>query len=130
MSACIVKLLHVEDDLMQQRMIAHHLRAIPEFAFAITAVASEELAMEWFQKIKFDQVLLDYQLAQGNGLHLLVRMRELDPIIPIITISGVATSEIAAELLIAGADAYFNKRELTRANLAQSIRSSLRRAAA
>ncbi len=128
MSLRSVTLLHVEDDPMQQRMIAHHLKAIPEHAFAITAVASEELAMECFQKTKIDVVLLDYQLEKGNGMHLLGRLRKLDPIIPIIAISGVATSEIAAELVMAGADDYFNKRDLGSASLATSIRSSLSRA--
>jgi DNA-binding response OmpR family regulator len=128
MSLRNVALLHVEDDPMQQRIIAHHLKAIPEYAFAITAVASEELAMACFQKTKIDLVLLDYQLVQGNGMHLLGRLRELDPITPIIAISGVATSEIAAELVLAGADDYFNKGDLKSGGLGTSIRSSLRRA--
>jgi len=123
-----VTLLHVEDDPMQQRMIAHHLKAIPELAFAITAVATEELAMECFQKTKIDFILLDYLLEKGNGMNLLGRLRKLDPIVPIIAISGVATSEIAAELVLAGADDYFNKRDLGSAGLATSIRSSLSRA--
>jgi len=128
MSVRTVRLLHVEDDPMQLRIIAHHLKALPEDTFAITAVASEELAMECFRNAKFDLVLLDYQLDQGDGVHLLGCMRELDPIIPIIAISGVATSEIAAKLVQGGADDYFNKRELKSADLAKSIRSSLRRA--
>jgi DNA-binding response OmpR family regulator len=123
-----VALLHVEDDPMQQRMVAHHLKAIPEHTFTITAVASEELALECFQKTKIDFVLLDYQLVQGNGMHLLGCLRALDPIVPIIAISGVATSEIAAELVLAGADDYFNKRDLNSVGLAASVRSSLRRA--
>jgi DNA-binding response OmpR family regulator len=130
MSARTVKLLHVEDDAMQQRMIGHHLKALPEYAFAITAVVSEELAMECFQKAKFDLVLLDYQLAEGDGLHLLGRLRAADPIVPIIAISGIATSEVMAQLVQAGADDYFDKREFSSAGLAKSIRSSLRRAEA
>src|SRR5580658_2289971 len=103
MSLRNVTLLHVEDDPMQQRMIAHHLKAIPEHAFAITAVPSEELALDCFKKTHIDLVLLDYQLVQGDGMHLLGCLRKLDPYIPIIAISGVATSEIAAELVLAGA---------------------------
>jgi CheY-like chemotaxis protein len=128
MSIQTVNLLHVEDDLMQQRMIAHHLKAAPEYAFVITAVPSESRAMECLQSARFDLVLLDYKLEQGDGLHLLGRIRQLDPIIPIIAISGMATAEIAAQLVQAGADDYFNKRELKSADLVKSIRSSLRRA--
>jgi DNA-binding response OmpR family regulator len=130
MSVLTVRLLHVEDDAMQQRMIAHHLKALPEFAFTITAVTSEQRAMEYFQKAGCDLVLLDYQLAEGDGLHTLGRMREVDPIVPIIAISGVATSQVAAQLVQAGADDYFDKRELSSSGLAKSIRASLRRAEA
>ncbi len=99
MSAQIVKVLHVEDDVMQQRTIAHHLQVLQEYAFVITAVVSEELAMESFQKTRPDLVVVDYELAEGDGLHLLTRLREADPIMPIIAISGVASSEIMAQLV-------------------------------
>jgi len=46
----------------------------------------------------------------------------------IIGVSGVATSEVAAELIQAGVDDYFDKRDLTSAKLARGIRDSLRRA--
>jgi DNA-binding response OmpR family regulator len=130
MSAQTVRVLHVEDDVMQQRTIAHDLNALPEYAFAITAVTSEELAVECFQKGTFDLVLLDYQLAEGDGLHLLVRLRDADAIVPIIAISGMACSEVMAQLVQAGADDYFDKRKCTSGDLAKSIRSALRRAEA
>jgi CheY-like chemotaxis protein len=128
MAARTVRLLHVEDDAMQQRVVAHHLKALSEFAFAITPVVSEELAMDCFHKAIIDLVLLDYQLAQGDGLHLLGRLRAADPILPIIAISGVATSEVMTQLVQAGADDYFNKAGLCSADLGMSIRSCLRRA--
>jgi pilus assembly protein CpaE len=130
MSGHTVRVLHVEDDPMQQRLIAHDLKALEEYTFVTTAVVSEELAMECFRKAQFDLVVLDYQLEQGDGLHLLGRLREADPIVPIIAISGVATSEIMAQLIHSGADDYFEKRSLNSAMLAKSIRSALRRAEA
>jgi DNA-binding response OmpR family regulator len=73
-------------------------------------------------------VILDYQLAQGDGLHLLKQLRRLDPIVPIIGISGVAPAEVAAELVRAGADDYFEKSHLDSAKLAKAIRAVLLRA--
>ncbi|CAN5196175.1 hypothetical protein BH11PLA2_BH11PLA2_40980 [soil metagenome] len=127
MSQRTVNLLHVEDDIMQQRVIAHHLKILAEYAFAIVAVDSEDRAMEAFEKTKIDFVILDYQLAQGDGLHLLTRLRKLNAMVPIIAISGVATTEVAAELVHAGADDYFDKRNLNSAMLSQSIRTILKR---
>jgi DNA-binding response OmpR family regulator len=120
--------LHVEDDPMQQHVLMHHLTSMEEFHFETTAVPSEDEAMAAFRAREFDMVVVDYQLAQGNGLHLLQRLRELDPVIPIIGISGVATSEVAADLVRAGADDYFDKRDLTSAKLAISVRAALLRA--
>jgi len=121
------RVLHVEDDPMQQRLLTHHLQSMQEFRFEITAMKSEEEAMAAFRTVRFDLVVLDYQLSQGNGLHLLWRVRQVDPVVPIIAISGVATSEVAAELVRAGADDYFDKRELTSAKLALSVRAALLR---
>ena len=128
MSQRTIKLLHVEDEVLQQRVIAHHLGALAEFAFDTVAVESENQAMAAFQREKFELVILDYQLAQGDGLHLLSRLRQLDPIIPIVAISGVATAEVAADLVNAGADDYFDKRQLDSNKLARSIRAILQRA--
>jgi CheY-like chemotaxis protein len=124
-----IRVLHVEDDVIQQRLIRHHLQSLPEFAFKVLAVESEDLAMAAFQQQQFDLIILDYQLAQGDGLHLLNRMRQLSPFIPIIAISGVATREVAADLVTAGADDYFNKSDLDSAKLAKSIRAVLLRTA-
>ena len=122
------RLLHVEDDPMQQRVLLHHLKSMKEFQFETTAVTSEDQAMAAFCAGKFDMVVVDFQLAQGNGLQLVKHLRQLDPVIPIICISGVATSEVAAQLVRAGADDYFDKVNLTNVNLARSVRAALLRA--
>jgi DNA-binding response OmpR family regulator len=71
-------------------------------------------------------VFLDYNLHQGNGLQCLKALRMRDPIVPIIAISGMATAEVSGDLVAAGADDYINKRDLTTAVLAHSLRDSLR----
>ena len=47
---------------------------------------------------------------------------------PIIAISGVATPEIAAELLQVGADDFISKKDLSGDVLARSVREALARA--
>ncbi len=123
-----VKVLHIEDDLMQQRMTAQQLKTLREFQFDIVAVDSEDGAVEEFQRRGPELVLLDYHLTQGNGLSCLHKLRERDRIVPIIAMSGLATPEIAAELLRVGADDYLSKQELTTEDLARSVRDSLARA--
>lgn len=129
MSPQTVRLLHVEDCKIMRRLIAGHLGRLEEYTFAITPVESEESALQVFESMPIDLVILDYQLTEGNGLSCLRRIRKKNRRLPVVAISGTATPEIAAELLDGGADDFIGKDEMTSRNLAQSVRNALRRAA-
>ena len=130
MSIRAIKVLHVEDEESQRLLFAHHLRSMDEFRFEIHYADAEEAALDVFQTGGFEFVILDYNLRQGNGLHCLEELRRRDPVVPIIAISGIATDEIAADLVQAGADDYISKRELVSSVLACSMRAALGRAKA
>jgi len=130
MTPTTIQVLHVEDDRIQHVFVARHLAALSEYDFRIETATSEDEAMEIFQKGDFDLVILDYHLDQGNGLHCLTRIRELDEMVPVIAVSGVATDEIAAKLIEEGADDYLGKKGLDGPTLNQSVRNSLTRAKA
>jgi CheY-like chemotaxis protein len=123
-----LKLLHVEDDRTQRVLIAHHLGTMREFAFMVAAAESEDEALRQFGEGGVEFVILDYHLTQGDGLSCLHKLRQRDPIVPIVAISGEAAPEIAAELVQAGADDYISKDELTSKHLSQSVRAALARA--
>ncbi len=123
-----INILHVEDEDSQRRLFAHHLRTLNEFQFEIVYADSEEIALEIFRSAPINFVILDYNLRQGIGLHCLQLIREHDPIVPIIAISGAASDEIAADLVQAGADDYISKRDLTSGLLADRMRDALKRA--
>ncbi len=127
MSARAIRLLHVEDDAIQRKLLQAHLGKLGGLRFELTAAESEDEAMEKLGH-GFDLVLLDYHLTQGNGLACLKRIRSTDNRLPIIAISGVATPEIAAELLEAGADDYFSKAEFEPEAFGRSVRAALARA--
>lgn len=98
------------------------LAKLADFGFVVESAISENEAISKLPS-GFDLVLLDYHLAQGNGLACLKRIRSADGHIPIIAISGVATPEIAAELLEAGADDYFSKEPFDPEVFGRSVRS-------
>jgi len=125
-----IKLLHVEDDRIQQALLACELAALDEYRFDITVVTSEDEALAVFPGGGFELVILDYHLIQGDGVSCLRNIRQIDPIVPTIAISGVATDEIAAELISAGADDYLTKQTLDSTILGQSVRNVLTRAKA
>ena len=65
---------------------------------------------------------------QGNGLGCLRQLRVLDPIVPILVISGVDQPRIAAELLTSGADDFLSKENLGGDQLARSMTAAITRA--
>jgi DNA-binding response OmpR family regulator len=122
-----IRLLHIEDDRFQRRLLAHHLKDVDEFEFEITDAESEREGLDLFDARGTDLVILDYRLAQGDGLHCLRELRCRDPNIPIIAVSGTASQQIARELVECGADDYLDKKELTGQILARSVRDVLSR---
>ena len=123
-----IRLLHVEDDRIQQSLLARELASLKEYHFDITVATSEDEAKSVFPGGYFGLVILDYHLRQGDGVSCLRYIRQNDPIVPVITVSGVATDEIAAVLIMAGADDYLAKEMLDSKILGQSVRNVLTRA--
>ncbi len=128
MSKQTIRLLHVEDDQIQRLLLEHHLAVMDDFEFDIHVADSESAALDLFDGGGTEFVILDYQLRHGNGLNCLKELRRRDPIVPVVAISGVATAEIASDLLQAGADDYLNKAELTSSRLARVVREAVIRA--
>jgi CheY-like chemotaxis protein len=126
MATQTLKLLHVEDNLAHRRLVGYYLNALPDLTLQISYADSEDQAVDLFQKAPADFVLLDYHLTQGNGLNCLKRLRQIDPAVPIVALSGAATPEIAAELLQVGADDYLSKQDLNRETLTQCLTNALR----
>ena len=124
----LVQVLHVEDDTIQRALVAHYLTGPSDHSYVLTGVESENEAVETFQRGGFDLVILDYQLSQGNGLDCLRRLRRLDSLVPVIALSGIATSTIAGELIEAGADDYLSKKSMDKHTLTHSIGAALARA--
>jgi CheY-like chemotaxis protein len=122
------RVLHVEDDRIQRALLVHFLARPEEFKYVVTGVESEDQAVDTFRHGGIDLVILDYQLAQGDGLNCLRQLRKLDPIVPVIAVSGIATPAIAADLIEAGADDYLSKQSLDKQILTESIETALARA--
>ena len=96
MSSRTIKLLHVEDEESQRRLLAHHLTTMNEFQFEILYADAEQSALDVFGLGGVELVILDYHLRQGDGLHCLEKLRQGDPIVPIIAISGVALMSVGS----------------------------------
>src|SRR5438045_2995785 len=74
-----------------------------------------------------DLVLADSRLPAFDGRSALQMVRQKDPLLPVIMVTGALGDEAAVELLIAGASDYVLKDRLAR--LAPAVRRALREAA-
>ncbi|NWJ52995.1 MAG: PAS domain S-box protein [Bacteroidetes bacterium] len=78
------------------------------------------------KKPSYDIALLDINLPDGNGLDLLVEIRQLDLNIAVIILTGSGNEEVAVAALKAGADDYVVKRDDYISRLPQIIDFTLK----
>ncbi len=120
-----VKILFIEDDKQDYELI---LLALKKANFNVTSdrVLTE---LELSQKLKqksWDLVISDNKLPTLSGSQTLKIVREIDPEIPFILVSGTIGEEAAVEAMRSGANDYILKDNLSR--LAPAIEREIREA--
>ncbi len=70
MPDAVVRLLHVKDEPTQHKVLLVRLEAAAGLRFEPTWVTGEGNALEAYAPSRFDLVVMDYMLEQGDGLHL------------------------------------------------------------
>lgn len=93
-----------------------------EFASEVIRIDSRQALGEALSK-KWDIVISDYSLPQFDGLEALQMVREAEPELPFILVSGAVGEEVAAKAMRSGAYDFILKNNLFR--LVPSIRRSL-----
>ena len=76
-------------------------------------------------RTKFDVVLLDYLLPDGNGYDFLKKMGTRDTDIPVIVITGRGDDMIASQIIWAGAEDYLSKETVSSESLFRSINNTM-----
>ena len=75
-----------DNDLgLKARMIV-----LEELGYHVTAVCCSVQALERFQTQTFDLVITDYKMPRLDGIELIAKIREVQPAVPIVLISGFA----------------------------------------
>lgn len=101
-------LLYIEDNLTIRERVSRGLR---ESGFAVTEICNSKQARHAFENLRFDLVLLDLLLPDGNGIELLKELRRgKNAQLPLIIISALG-EDIDERIsgLDAGADDYLAK---------------------
>ena len=95
------KVLLLEDDSDLRLAYASHLEAN---GFLIAEADSLSAALKSFEAVPPDIAILDFRLGDGTALQLLPKLKELDPTVPVIVLTGFGSMELGVSLIRAGAE--------------------------
>jgi two-component system, NtrC family, response regulator AtoC len=102
-----VRLLIVDDDLLQARLIKSNLERPGRIR--VEVVGSARDALERLSREPLDAVLTDLAMPGMDGIELVRRIRESEPTLPVIVMTANATLERAVEGIRAGATEFLQK---------------------
>ena len=115
------KILLIEDEIGSR---FGFVRYFSNEGYQVVEAATLERAEAAVAAERFDALLLDINLPDGNGLDLIVTVRKYDTCIPIIVITGAGDIPLAVEAMRRGADNFLTK-PVDNAGLALFLRKSL-----
>lgn len=115
-------ILIADDAVFMRRLLRDVLR--PEGYVVHEAVSGSD-ALESYERVRPDLVMLDLALPDVSGLEVLRRLRERDPDVRIVVVSAVSAEHGAPEALGAGAAGYLEK-PFQPAQLVDAVRAALR----
>ena len=101
-----MKFLVLDDEETILQLINHFLsehHAICDFAYD---------GMEGFEKnmqTRYDFIITDIQMPRMNGTEFIKAIREIDPVIPILIISGIPRQETIQQAMNCGANGFLKK---------------------
>jgi len=128
MQAAHRKILIIDDDEQDVKIIRELLGAYPDFPVNILHCFSLEDSIELLQSnTSIDLVLLNLHIAGANGLENFYQVNQVFPTLPVIVLSGNTHEKIALEAIQEGAQDYLVKGCFTSRLLRRSIQYVLER---
>lgn len=122
-----IKLLAVEDDPSLSFVLEEALAHTREAEIDATMASSLAEALRQLGRKDFQLVLLDLSLPDSDGIETLSRVREQQPEVPIIVLTGNDDPEVARRIVELGVDDYLLKGEVGSHRLIDAIRTAVRR---
>lgn len=115
-----LRVLVVDDDAVDRMAVRRQL-ARTGLEVQADEVQGVLEAIERLTQARFDCVLLDFNLPDGDGLTFLRGLRTAGISVPVVMLTGQSDPEVVADLVMAGAADYLPKSLLTPERLLQSL---------
>ncbi len=100
------KILIVDDEVTTTTTLQGFLQ---KKGYKVATEQDPEVAVSMVREQEFDLLISDYRMPKMNGLELIERVREIDPVISIIMISAYGKIETAVKIIKSGASEYLTK---------------------
>jgi PAS domain S-box-containing protein len=122
-----IRLLLVEDDPADARVVERHLKDAGLNQVTCDWVQSAAAASERLQKVEYDLVLLDLGLPDATGLQALTALRAVADLTPIIVLTGSDDYKQGLSAVREGAQDYLEKRRVNAGMLSRIVSYSVER---
>jgi DNA-binding NarL/FixJ family response regulator len=122
-----IRVLLIEDEPAQARLIAEQLISSSNHTFALESVETLAQGHERLTRGQTDVVLLDLSLPDSTGADSLLKIQAKFPDVPIVVLTSVGDAALGLRLVQAGAQDFLPKNEVTGALMARALRYAVER---
>ena len=123
-----VVVLLVEDSRTDAELVESLLRHSSAARFDVTVAGSLVTALEWLARHTPDVVLLDLTLSDSAGLATYRSVRNRDPEVPVVVLTGLQDSGLGQSAMQLGAQDFLAKGTASVARLAETLLFAIERA--
>ncbi|HWY88659.1 MAG TPA: response regulator, partial [Gemmataceae bacterium] len=127
MSTESIKILLVEDNPGDARLLGEMLAAIVSVQFHVTHASSLGEALRHLEEVRFAVILLDLSLPDSQGFETFGRVQAKAPAVPIVVLSGFEDEKLAIKAAREGAQDYLVKGQVNDRSLVRAIRYAIER---
>ncbi len=122
-----IKILLVEDNLGDARLIQEIFKEEKKPKFEITQIDRISEAMKCLEETNFDVILLDLSLPDSNGIDTFRKVKAQKSDLPIVLLTGLDDEALAIKCVQEGAQDYLVKGQINNKALLKSIRYAIER---
>jgi two-component system cell cycle response regulator len=122
-----IKVLLIEDNPGDARLIQEALSDTEQVHFEVKWVDHLDSGIEWVTKDVFDVVLLDLSLPDSYGIETIITIREQAPVVPIVVLTGLDDEQVAISAVKRGAQDYLIKGQVNPTIIMRSMRYAIER---
>lgn len=121
----LLKILLIDDNPDDRLLILRELKKL--FIVDVEEIIDNQGFDRVLRHIDFDIVITDYQLRWTTGIEVLIKIKSINPLVPVIMFTGTGSEEIAVMAMKIGLNDYILKSPQHYVRLALSVKSAILR---